>query len=434
MGYILFMKKIILLLIPFIICINCTNLDNLDKYREPGIFVSINRGGGSGDGSMEHPYRRIQDGVSAAVTRNLKNVYVEEGVYTLTNNGLLNNTNGIDLQISNISLSGGWKKYGDYYYAYQTGETVLDGTGTVSCGINIGDNAYYLSNIIINKFTIKNFSGNSGVSINRLNTGIISNCIISNNSTTANGGGMWISESSYIEIRNCNVRNNSGPGSWGGGIYIYSGGYNIIDNKTVVAYNTVGTGGRGGGICLDTTNYNYIYCMVSKNSSDICAGIYLDTSRFNTISSIIEGNTASSNGGGIFFENNSNDNILKNSTIINNMANSGSGINIDSSSNISIINNYLKNNIGNNTIYITSYNSSSNLTINGNLFYGNGFNYGIFIPTSFTSVNYLFMNNYFKYGSFSTNYHDSSFDLNTESQLNTTSQTGATVASGNVVY
>jgi hypothetical protein len=148
--------------------------------------------------------------------------------------------------------------------------TAVDGGG-VARGFNLGSSACTISG-----FTIQNgyTSGDGGGVYCANNTApILTNCVLSGNSSVGRGGGMW-----FGTANNCIISGNASSGSYGGGL-----AYSKANNCLVVG-NTSASDGAG----LDSVTA--VNCTVVSN---VCTGsgggIFGGTAR----NSIVTGNSPS---------------------------------------------------------------------------------------------------------------------------------------------
>lgn len=155
-------------------------------------------------------------------------------------------------------------------------------------GINssIDDASSIPKNLTLNYCTISNCRAQAGGGV--FGSFTINNTVITGNSASSNGAGLYPDERSSSSIDNSTISGNTvGPGGGGGGgIFLNNQGTVTLTNTTVshnVAFNdpsgTISNGGvsNGGGI------------LISRESHLIL------------INSTVTGNTAASGGGGIFF-------------------------------------------------------------------------------------------------------------------------------------
>jgi predicted outer membrane repeat protein len=151
------------------------------------------------------------------------------------------------------------------------------------------------SSIELIDFTISNNKG-SGISLTgSSNTGtasIISNGIISNNSSDYYGGGLLVTSDALLNCDNIEITANSAE--------------------------------NGGGIYCGVASGNFTSVTISKNSADLGGGIYGDAfADFTFERSIIASNTANLDGGGLYMIDTYMD--FKNVTIANNTAQDNGG-------------------------------------------------------------------------------------------------------------
>jgi len=144
---------------------------------------------------------------------------------------------------------------------------------------------------------------------------IISNSLITNNSTIYEGGAIYC-ESSNPTINMNTISNNTGS-QYGGGVFCYNS--NSIITNNVIAFNTASS--MGGGV--------------------FCSGDFSNSP--NISNNIISNNTASNSGGGIYSGSGGGVPIISNNIISNNFAGDGGGIYFEYSS-CPVSNNTISNN------------------------------------------------------------------------------------------
>lgn len=174
-------------------------------------------------------------------------------------------------------------------------------------GITVkGNNSFRIFTLVNSAVaTINNLTISDGLSDDGFGGGIfmgdsstlnLNGCTISNNIAGIRGGGIYMSNSSTLSLTNSTLRNNTAVN--GGGIFINDSGTLNMDKSTING-NTANSGGSGGGIFNGTSG------------------------TINATSSTIDGNSASNSGGGIF---NAATLTLTNSTVTGNSATNGGGI------------------------------------------------------------------------------------------------------------
>jgi hypothetical protein len=283
------------------------------------------------DGSVDHPFDRIQEGIDAAIHGDT--VMVQPGYYQYAGN--------IHFNGKNIILTSTVPDDPDI-----VATTIIDGGHNGSVVTFSGSET---ADCILQGFTITN--GNAagsypdncggGVCGNSTNA-MISNCIIAYNTVTndyAQGGGLYDCDGS---ISNCTIAYNSNAGDYrGGGGLAHCDG--PISNSTI-AYNSV-TGDYGGGGGLYQCHGTIYNCKITHNTimgydsegGGLCAcsgsitnciisdntarGHYSEGGGLygcsGTISNcIISDNISEDNGGGLLYC----DGIIINCTIVGNIA------------------------------------------------------------------------------------------------------------------
>ena len=160
---------------------------------------------------------------------------------------------------------------------------------------------------------------------------IVNNSSIINNSTNRSGGGIN-QYGGELTLNNTIISNNS-TDVVGGGITFAGGGtFNL--NKSTVSGNTAL--GGGGGIWSSYSTFNANQSTISNNKATGSykngGGISHTNGSIAIFQSTISGNSASSDGGGIFLESSGQTNYITQSTITNNSAFDfarGAGISFD---------------------------------------------------------------------------------------------------------
>jgi len=182
---------------------------------------------------------------------------------------------------------------------------------------------------------------------------VFSNCIISNNSADE-GGGARFENACSPTFTNVTFSNNTTP-NYGGGIENLSTGTVTITNSTITGNSATTTSGVGGGIYNEKSSLFITNTLIDSNTSSTDGGgIYNWATTATTASPVltnvsITNNTAMGNGGGIYNFGGNGYNLaatLKNCLIAGNNAISGGGIFNDDYT----ANTYINTTLANNTI------------------------------------------------------------------------------------
>ncbi len=268
--------------------------------------------------------------------------------------------------------------------------------------------------LLNNKITFTDFAGDNDtwkgirfINSNPSTSSLMRYCDVSF-SNNANGGGIYISDSSNLDILDCDIHNNVATTN-GGGMYIYQSNINVR-NSRIFTNNAVDGGGiycykskaviegntitnniatNGGGVSV-----KYPITLRESDNNDINPETIrsVDASRTNLYTEIIRNfiqeNTASNNGGGVNISGYSTTDSLRfNNNVItgnNILTGHGEGIYIaGSSKRLLIINNTFTANHGNDyELYSTSSIPTSPILVN-NIIYD-----------AAAGVNQLYMNSY----------------------------------------
>ncbi len=156
----------------------------------------------------------------------------------------------------------------------------------------------------------------------------ISNCIIKNCYSTGDGAGIYFHDSSS-SVSNCVISDNSSDKyGWGGGIASSGSkyGYKInLLNCTIVRNNSVGP---GGGISFRLTSLNIKNCLINENIGQNGGGMYASQSSLLMTNCIVANNISTGDalkgwgyGGGLYLDGGT----LTNCTIYGNSSSSSGG-------------------------------------------------------------------------------------------------------------
>jgi hypothetical protein len=179
------------------------------------------------------------------------------------------------------------------------GGVFLGGSGTntfTMTGGNIGVSS-----------TNKNSADNGGgvyLSSNPNNSFFMSGGVITGNTATTNGAGVYINNGAFTMYGNAVITSNtcSGVGAAGGGVYIINSGTFNMSGNAVITSNT--TADSGGGVYISGSNFNMSdNAAITSNTCVVAGGGVLQMSgNFTMYGGTISGNTISgpnTRGGGV---------------------------------------------------------------------------------------------------------------------------------------
>jgi hypothetical protein len=188
------------------------------------------------------------------------------------------------------------------YDSFVVDSCLIEGNkGTTGAGVQI-DSSRTIKNCVIRN---NEGSGNGGGIYANAGTGtIITNCLIENNNSGGSGGGVYIANRKIIQ--NSIIRDNIAT-NHGGGIYLGTGvGTGLTVTGCLISGNT--TNANGGGIykSSNASRYNLHNCIVVNNVAVNGGGFYFHASgtgvTYGKLSSFtIASNRASGAGAGIYF-------------------------------------------------------------------------------------------------------------------------------------
>lgn len=284
-------------------------------YANSVFYVSASSGSDSNDGTTwAQAFKSLQPALNAAAkvagTTSTAELWVAQGTYTVSTQLAMKD---------GVSVYGGFVGNETALSSRSTDPSLTIIDGGLVCRI-MYQSAAFKTPIVWSGFTIQNgyfeeatTTGaiGGGALVIRLNT-TIENCIIKNNSSNINGGGVYIYGGGLL--LNCTLEGNKiirgdNTRQLGGGAYINnnSGGKGKVENclfknnhsQTIA---TADSYSRGGGIY--TNGGDVINCVFIDNSAHTGGGIYAYSSDIAGASNVINckffNNVAASRGGGIY--------------------------------------------------------------------------------------------------------------------------------------
>jgi parallel beta-helix repeat protein len=323
----------------------------MGAFDENTIYVDDDNTTGPWDGTIEHPYQHIQDGINAA----------EDGDAVYVFNGSYYENVIVDKSIDLI----GENKDDTIIDCCRTGDAVHISTDWVN----------------ISGFTMRN-SGNGNRSVDAgIEIGSDYNTITGNNIKNNNDMGIYLHYSSNNTISGNNINNNYYYGIW----------LKYSSNNTISGNNITDNGKCSDGITIsDGSNNNTIYGNNINNN--YYHGIYVGINFFNPgpppYGNIISGNNITDNNDGIFLIYSYNNTITENNIENHNRE----GICIDHSSNNTVFGNNVAYNNKHGISLGDLYGLCSNNIISENNIIENGEN-GIYLHYS-SDNNIIYHNNF----------------------------------------
>jgi parallel beta-helix repeat protein len=302
---------------------NVSTTNTVSVFRDYVVFVSTG-GSDANSGGISDPFRSINVAmghISANITDLSVTVKVKvgSGVYT-PGSGLSSSGSGFVINRHNIVISGGWNND----FSSVVGKSELDGNNDLYHVVMITN----VTNVRLENLVIRKGNANGsdpddrggGIYVSNVSYLVIeSSVVISNNNANNYGGGLYLDRSPNTTISG-SVYGNSA--AYGGGLYLdrlpnttisgsvygnranNDGGglYLSVSPNTMISGSVYGNSAiyDGGGVYLWYSTNNTINGSVYSNNADWGGGVYLWYSTSNTISGSVYGNSANQYGGGVF--------------------------------------------------------------------------------------------------------------------------------------
>jgi len=234
------------------------------------------------------------------------------GLFNAGGNMIVSNCTMIDNITSGPSTSGG--AILNDMGTLSVLNTEINGNSSVRAGGGIEDNSVAGNTLNLSTVTlINNTTGGSpgnggGLHITGPGNSTISDCVVTNNSAAAEGGGLW-NGSGVMTVSGSMINNNTtvGDGANQGGAGIFNaGGTLVVNGGTINGNITSGASTSGGGILNDMGVLSVTNTEISSNASIRAGGGIEDNSAagntLNLTSVIMSNNTTAAspgNGGGL---------------------------------------------------------------------------------------------------------------------------------------
>lgn len=296
---------ILLIIISLTICINFTTANENITQTSPAyrtntdytntIYINNSYTGNIEDGSQNHPYKTLTNGLNNLPRRTPTNIYIANGEYNVSK--------VITIRDSTLTITG------------ESTNVILNGMGKTAV-FKFLDGTYTISNIkFINGNGIKNrgedFTYGGAIFINASGEGgyvengrkipleyftlNINNCIFTNN--YADEGGAIFGENGYITIKNTTFNNNNAY--YGAGISLTE--CNITINNTIFKNNNAEEDG-GGFIIYNSigtiSNSNFEHNTAIKGGAGYISQSIININKCKLNNNAAKGNNA--NGGGLY--------------------------------------------------------------------------------------------------------------------------------------
>ena len=306
------------------------------------------------DGSPEHPFDRVQEGIDAAADAHT--VLVAAGTY---NENLTWDTKSLDLlgagaaetivdaggsgrcltmtnvpdttSVEGFTFTGGYESQGGGLHLTDSSPTLMGNTVTGNTAERGGGGIYlrYSSSALSNNIITDNSAGGDGGGLHLSHSSpALTDNVITGNSAYMGGGGLRLGSSSPTLTGNDISDNFGGP--WGGGLKVgYYSSPTLTDNT--IAGNTSSKYGGG----LHISHYSCPTLMgntIEYNSaSEVGGGLWVGNASPTLMRNTIRENSASEVGGGLYMWD-STSLLIQNSILANFCGGSGGGVALSSSS------------------------------------------------------------------------------------------------------
>ena len=288
------------------------------------VYVTQTGAGTRNGSSWNNALSDIPSALALAIMNNA-DVWVAEGTYY----GDTTSLNAFTM-LDGVNVYGGFA--GNEPANYNLDQRNIDAHPTILDGMGarrvLYQPAFFLTQTVWDGFTIQHgnytLTSNGGGGAYLLANSVLKNCIVKDNFSNLNGGGIYANgyntnSLDSVRIINCTVTNNIAE-DYGGGIYarqwvsirnttisgdtarLRAGGVYAEDSylvNCVISYNRTGTNNRCGGLHIEDCNVSN--CLISNNSAGAYAGIYsYSGGSVNNCTVVNNESTYTSGGSGLF--------------------------------------------------------------------------------------------------------------------------------------
>ncbi len=262
----------VLITILFLLLSGCSLLTPpfINRWKDlfslgPGLVIFVAPNGvdennlGTNSG---YPLLRISTAIARAQELGATNIWLAKGQYNLSQ-GLTNGKAAIILSHPGISLRGGW----DPFFQNQLGYSYIQATGFRHGLVITNSHNHLLDKLWLtgSRTDINGISTNGGgIYISGSADIVLRNCILSNNFAEGCGGGIFITSCTDITLMQVTIISNSSV-SHGGGIYALNLYDSRWENLDVISNAVTGNDGQAGGCYIGDAHRNSLNINLKSN-------------------------------------------------------------------------------------------------------------------------------------------------------------------------
>ena len=208
---------------------------------------------------------------------------------------------GVVASLSGLTITGGYSS-GSGAGLYSAGTTVLSdcvitgNTSTASASDSGGAGVFNsrTGNLTLDQCTVNaNNAFRDGGGVFNAGTASLVNSVFTGNSSSFVGGGIFNDDNATGSVLDCTISGNSAPR--GGGVFVSYPNSSITLTGTTISGNTAT---KGGGL-YDQDHANLTDCTISGNSAQLGGGVE-NYGTVNLTACTVSGNSASQGGGGFY--------------------------------------------------------------------------------------------------------------------------------------